>query len=84
MDARDPESIRIAEQYLAEEGSVILAVLPVSHVFDDPLPITLAKKVGIHALLMDEWGWHSLREVPIILCLLVDERMGLTLATADG
>lgn len=50
MDERDPESIRIAEQYLAEEeGSVILAVLPVSHVFDDPLPITLAKKVGIHA-----------------------------------
>lgn len=46
VDENDPESIRVAEEYLAADPTqIILAVLPVGHVFDHPLPITLAKKV---------------------------------------
>lgn len=37
----------MAEEFLADDPSaIILAVLPVGHVFDKPLPITLAKLVG--------------------------------------
>ncbi len=46
MDEDDPESLRLAEEMLAQEkDSIILAVLPINHVFDNPLPIMLAKKV---------------------------------------
>jgi len=46
VDEDDPESLRLAEEMLAQEkDSIILAVLPVNHVFDNPLPIILAKKV---------------------------------------
>lgn len=48
LDEHDPETIRVAEEFLAEDpNAIILAVLPVGHVFDHPLPITLAKKVRV-------------------------------------
>lgn len=46
----NPESVRIAEQFLREDStSLILAVLPIADVFDRAFPVQLAKRVDPEA-----------------------------------
>jgi GTP-binding protein EngB required for normal cell division len=46
VDEKDSESVRIAEQYLKEEGNaLILCVLPIGDVFERAFPVRLAKRV---------------------------------------